>query len=926
MIRTSLLPVLLLLACATTTPETKPSTFPPPVKSPEETHFGELVQLTHGGENAEAYWSFDGTRVSLQMRGVKDDCDHIASMQLFENGKLLETPKVTPISSGKGATTCSHYLKGDTEVLYASTHLAGDVCPPRPDMSKGYVWAIYESYEIFKSKPDGTGVTQLTNSPGYDAEATVCPVDGSIIFTSVRDGDIELYRMDADGKNVKRLTFTPGYDGGAFFSRDCSKIVWRASRPKPGKELEEFQALLKQGLVKPSKLELYVANADGSDPHQVTYLNAASFAPYFFPDGKRIIFSSNYGDPGGREFDLWAIDVDGTNLERITATKDFDGFPMFSPDGQWLIFASNRMTAPGQHDTNLFLTKWVNHPPKRTPGAAERILSDVSWLADPAREGRGTGTAGLEASGVFLETRFKAMGLEPLGENGGFRVPFAVTTKVSPTAETKVAVAGQSVAATDFTVVGWSGQGAVKGPAVLAGWAIQDKDVGLDDFKGLDVKGKIVIARRFVPEHEKLTAPDVQRRVGDLRKKAFLAHSLGAKALVVVDWPAAPKDPKAPKEPTPEAALPGLHPEGSGDAGLPVVVVKRAALEKVWKDLEAKKKVELAVTVGLTFEKTQAFNVVGRIPAGAKAGPGAVIIGAHYDHLGFGGPNSLAPDKHVPHLGADDNGSGTGTLLEIAKSLSESKATLKHDVIIASFAGEEDGVLGSAAITASKPAWLTGALGMLNLDMVGRLRANTLTVLGSDTAPEWAPLIDSACANARVDCHASGDGYGPSDHISFYTAGLPVLHFFTGAHADYHKPSDTADKLNAVGMAQVAQIIAEVARGMGTLTYTKLPPPAGQGDARSFNASLGTVPNYGGPPPGTRGVLLDDVRPNGGADKAGMKRGDIIVKLGKFDIGSVEDLMFVLMQARPGETVTGVVLREGKKVELETTFQEGHRR
>ncbi len=915
--------------CATTTSEatSTTTTHPPPVTAPQETHLGELVQLTFGGENAEAYWSFDGTRVSLQRRGVTESCDRIASMQLFDHGTLLATPVVTPISSGKGATTCSHYLKGDTEVLYASTHLAGDVCPPRPDMSKGYVWAIYDSYEIFKAKPDGSGLTQLTNSPGYDAEATVCPKDGSIIFTSVRDGDIELYRMDADGKNVKRLTFEPGYDGGAFFSRDCSKIVWRASRPKAGKELEEFRGLLAQGLVRPSKLELYVANADGSDPRQLTYLNAASFAPYFFPDGKRVIFSSNAGDPSGREFDLWAINVDGTGLERITWTTGFDGFPMFSPDGQWLIFASNRMTAPGQHDTNLFLARWKDQAPTTTPGAAERILSDVSWLADPAREGRGVGTEGLEKAGAFLETRFKALGLEPLGEAGTYRVPFPVTTKVSATPTTKVTVAGLPVASTDFTTLGWSGQGSVKAPAVLAGHALQDAELGIDDFKGLEVKGKIVIARRFVPEHEKLTQAEAQRRAGDLRKKAFVAHSLGAKALVVVDWPLPPKDPKAPKEPTPEAALPALRPEGTGDAGLPVVVVKRAALEKVWSALEAKKPVELAVTVGLAFEKTAAFNVVGRIVAGAKSGaPGAVIIGAHYDHLGYGGPNSLAPDKHVPHVGADDNGSGTGTLLEIAKALSESRATLTHDVIIASFSGEEDGVLGSAALTAAKPAWLTGALGMLNLDMVGRLRGNTLTVLGSETAPQWLGLIDAACASARVSCRSSGDGYGPSDHMPFYTAGLPVLHFFTGAHGDYHKPSDTADKLNAIGMAQVAQVIAEVARTTTTLTYSKLPPPPGRGDARSFNASLGTVPNYGGPPPGTKGVLLDDVRPGGGADKAGMKRGDIIVKLGTFDIGSVEDLMFVLMQAKPGETVTAKVLREGKPVDLETTYQEGRRR
>src|SRR5205085_2058126 len=204
--------------------------------------------------------------------------------------------------------------------------------------SHGYVWALYDSYDIYTARPDGTELTKLTDSPGYDAEATICPKDGSIVFTSVRDGDIDLYRMDADGKNVKRLTDLPGYDGGAFFNADCTKIVWRASRPRPGKELDDFKRLLGQNLVRPSKLELYVMNADGSDQTQITYLDAASFAPFWHPNGKRILFSSNYGDPKGREFDIWAVNVDGTNLERITHAPGFDGFPMFSPDGKTLAF------------------------------------------------------------------------------------------------------------------------------------------------------------------------------------------------------------------------------------------------------------------------------------------------------------------------------------------------------------------------------------------------------------------------------------------------------------------------------------------------------------------------------------------------------------------------------------------------------------
>jgi Tol biopolymer transport system component len=323
-------------------------------------HLKDIVQLTKGGENAEAYWSFDSTRLIYQAH-EGPGCDQIYIRDARD-------PAAQPqlVSTGKGTTTCSYFLPGDKEIIYASTHLASPECPARADQSQGYVWAIYEGFDIFRANADGSNLRQLTHTPGYDAEGTTCPVDGSIVFTSVRDGDLELYRMDADGKNVKRLTHTPGYDGGAFFSNDCKKVVWRASRPT-GTELEDFRKLLTKGLVRPTKLELFVANADGSDAQQVTHLDVAAFGPFLYPSGERIIFSSNYGDPKGREFDLFAINVDGTGLERITHAAGFDGFPMFSPDGKSLAFASNRASKPGTWDTNLFVASWLD---AGTAGAA----------------------------------------------------------------------------------------------------------------------------------------------------------------------------------------------------------------------------------------------------------------------------------------------------------------------------------------------------------------------------------------------------------------------------------------------------------------------------------------------------------------------------------------------------------------------------
>lgn len=931
----ALAPVLA-LACATTAAPAPTGSPAAPLATvsaqPGETHLGELRALTHGGENAEAYWSFDGSRLSMQARGGDVACDRIYTMTLFDRGVPVPSPAPVQISSGRGATTCAHFFPDGEHLLYASTHLGGAACPPRPDMSQGYVWALHDSYDIWKARADGSELTRLTASPGYDAEGTVCAKDGSIVFTSVRDGDIELYRMDKDGSNVKRLTFAPGYDGGAFFNADCTKLVWRASRPKPGAELDEFRRLLAQGLVRPTKLELYVANADGSDARQVTYLDAASFAPSFFPGRDRIIFASNHGDPRGREFELYAIDTDGTDLERITYSPGFDGFPMFSPDGKWLLFSSNRGTDPESHDTNVFLARWSDgdHAPV-TAGPAERIVNDATWLADPAREGRGIGTRGLEAAAAFLEQRLQALGLEPLGDAGGFRQRFDVTTEVARGASSHLRIAGKEVPAAAFVPLGFSARGSARGDAVLAGHANQDRELGLDDFAGLDVRGKVVVARRFAPEVETLATPEAQRRAGDLRRKAFAARNAGARALVVVDWPvppAAPKDTAATNSPTlaDEAPLPALRPEGTGDSGIPVVVIQRAALREVWPKLLARKRVTVDLSVALEFERSPAVNLVGRIRGGAPSRGGTIVVGAHYDHLGHGGPDSLAPDKHEPHLGADDNASGTATVLEIARTLNKRREALDRDVVIALFSGEEAGVLGSSALVAAKPAWLADARAMLNLDMVGRLRENHLDVLGSESAREWLDLVRNACVAARVECRPSGDGYGPSDQTPFYAAGLPVLHFFTGAHSDYHKPSDTPARLNAAGMARVAMIVADLARTTPALTYQKTTASHARGDARSWNASLGTMPDYGGPPAGKKGVLISDVRPGGGAALAGMRRGDILVKLGTFDIGSVEDLMYVLMQAKPGQTVTAVVLRDDKPLALQATFQEGRRR
>jgi len=317
-----------------------------------EKHFKNMRMLTNGGENAECYWSFDNSKFIFQSTRDGRECDQIYTMN-------VDGSNVQLVSTGRGRTTCSYFFPDGKSILYASTHLGGDRCPDKPDFSKGYVWALYSDFDIFKSDAEGQNLVQLTNIKGYDAEATISPNGDKIIFTSTRDGDIELYSMNLDGSNVKRLTNVPGYDGGAYYSYDGTMIVFRASRPESENELKDFKDNLSQGLVRPSKLEIFVMNADGSNMKQVTNNGKANFGPYFFPDCKRIIFCSNMDDPKGRNFDLYIININGTGLERITFNETFDGFPMFSlsDGGKKFVFCSNRFNAK-QGETNVFVCDW----------------------------------------------------------------------------------------------------------------------------------------------------------------------------------------------------------------------------------------------------------------------------------------------------------------------------------------------------------------------------------------------------------------------------------------------------------------------------------------------------------------------------------------------------------------------------------------
>jgi len=312
--------------------------------------FSDIRQLTHGGQNAEAYWAPDGKRLIFQTTRAPYDCDQIFLMNADGSDQHL-------VSTGKGRTTCAYFLSDNRHIVYASTHLAGDACPTPPDRSKGYVWGVFPGYDIFLATDDGKIEKRLTSTPGYDAEATINWKTGNIVYTSLASHDLDLWTMRTDGSSKRQITKTPGYDGGAVFSRDGKHLVWRSNYPKTGDDMERYKSLLADNLTVPMKMEIMVANADGSGARVITNFGCASFAPTFTPDGKKILFSSNKHDCDSRHFDLYLMNLDGSGLQRVTDWGGFTSFPEFSPDGKTLVFCSDR-DAKERYEFNIFTARW----------------------------------------------------------------------------------------------------------------------------------------------------------------------------------------------------------------------------------------------------------------------------------------------------------------------------------------------------------------------------------------------------------------------------------------------------------------------------------------------------------------------------------------------------------------------------------------
>lgn len=349
--------LLVLFSCSTN--DEKKQENNPSIIYPDEVHFSNMKQLTFEGDNAEAYWSFDDSKLVFQAKNEKWDatCDQIYVTDTNNYNMDFIIPSM--VSTGLGRTTCSYFMPGDTTIIYASTHLADSACPQEPKRREDgkYVWPIYSSFDIFTADLDGNIISQITNNEGYDAEATVSPLGDKIVFTSIRSGDLELYTCNIDGSDIFQVTDQLGYDGGAFFSNDGKKLIFRSSRPETEEEIKEYKQLLSEGLVKPTEMELYICNVDGSELQQITSLGGANWAPFFHPSDKKVIFSSNHKSTRGFPFNLFMIDIDGKNLEQITFDTSFDAFPVFSNDGNKIVFSSNRNNN-GTRSTNIFIADW----------------------------------------------------------------------------------------------------------------------------------------------------------------------------------------------------------------------------------------------------------------------------------------------------------------------------------------------------------------------------------------------------------------------------------------------------------------------------------------------------------------------------------------------------------------------------------------
>ena len=565
-------------------------------------------------------------------------------------------------------------------------------------------------------------------------------------------------------------------------------------------------------------------------------------------------------------------------------------------------------------------------------GAADvaRLRQHVEYLAHDDRMGRGVDTAGLVAASDYIAERFAAFGLQPAGDAETYFQGFDATVGVEIVGDNTLSVRDRSwVVDTDWRPYAFSASGRQTAPLVFVGYGISAPEYDWDDYAGIDVRGKIVVALAMEPGQDDSTSAfegTSPTAHANLYSKAVYAREHGAIGMLIVVGPSTESD----------DGLARLRQTGAASSGILCAQIRRSTLAEALPEFDVATEqasietqrapqsrpleTPCMLAVDLRRERTELRNVLGIVPG--RDPHRAVVIGAHYDHLGMGGTGSLAPDAHEPHNGADDNASGTAALLELARRFATAPTPPSQTLVFAAFSGEEIGLAGSEHYVEHPAFPLEFTSAMINMDMVGRLRDDKLSILGAGSATEFAALIDSAnSVEPSLDVRASGDGYGPSDQMAFYKKNVAVLHFFTGAHSDYHKPSDDAHLINYAGLARVTDLVFRVTvRVMQRpLTFVGQAEPAGDTGVGGFRTWLGTIPDYG-QAEDLVGVLLADVRAGGPAAVAGVQGGDLIVRIDNMDIRNIHDYMHVLNTHKPGETIHITVQRDGERVTLDAVL------
>lgn len=970
--------------------------------------------IYEGKRSGEGYFHPDGNLLVFQSE--REEGNPFYQIYLLD---LLsgETARVSP---GTGKTTCAFFQPGTSRLLFASTHhdpkakekMQAEIDFRASGKQRRYAWDYDDAMDIFSCQQDGTQLVQLTKEPGYDAEASFSPDGKQIVFCSLRSAyerelsaedklrlerDAawfgELYIMNADGSNVRRLTNTPGYDGGPFFSPDGQRIIWR--------RFDE------QGM----NADVYTMKTDGSDVQRVTDFKSMSWAPYYHPSGKYVIFTTN--KLGFENFELFVVDAGGAKEPvRVSFTDGFDGLPVFSPDGTKLSWTTNR---GGEKKSQLWLANW-NHEaaldaiakaPQRSSGAVatskgeqstsnakapaassstgasaklsapisvDDLKQEVGWMAAPERAGRQTGMPGAAATADWLADYFKSIGLKPVAKNGNgyfesfeFRAGEKVIAEknsllVDSNGETKSFALNK-----DFRPLAFTENGEVEGDVVFAGYGLSVPEGNGQDrynsYDGLEVKDKIVLILRYVPE-----AVDPKRRAhlnryAGLRYKVMMARERGAKGVLVVTGPNSPG----------AGEVLGLSNDGSSsDSGLPATSISGdvanallSASGKNLKDLQtgldtenphaeggfALAKTKVKFSTGIEHIKKNDRNVVAALPGTTDEW---ILVGAHYDHLGTGSSSSLAKsgEEGKIHYGADDNASGVAVVMELAAALANGyppnfappqipgdfptkkgaasiqpsgtfpvEPSRRRGVLFALWSGEENGILGSAAFAEKPPVPGEKIVAYINFDMVGRLRENKLSMQAVGSSKVWRKLLEKRNVAAGFNLVMQDDPYLPTDVTSFYPKRIPVLNFFTGAHDDYHRPTDTPEKLDYAGMERIAkfaeQIILDVANAPERPDYSRVErSDKGGGSRETLRAYLGTIPDY---TQDVKGVKISGVRAGSPAEKGGLQGGDVIVEFAGQKIANIYDYTYSLDAVKIGQPVKIAVERAGKRVDVTVT-------